>query len=141
MQGIPTLIDVKGLQLNASLDGDPAVSAQQLLVRDWGRFQSPSGTWEECPYRRAAPLDPPPPAGTRAPQKNRNSWDPGSMMSALVDQSIVNCFTWVLYNQGKLGRYLEGDEVSFDPSSAQVASLHFHANVSLLCCRAGQELG
>ena len=33
------------------------------------------------------------------------------MMSALVDQSIVNCFTWVLYQQGKLDRYLVGDQV------------------------------
>ena len=135
LQGVPTLVDVKGLQLNTSMDGDPAVSAQQLLVRDWGRFQSPQGSWEECPYKRAAPMtyhcqDQSGPDRNQShevgggisralladdacqhPGGGAPSWDPNAMMSALVDQSIVNCFTWVLFQQGKLDRYLVGDEV------------------------------
>ena len=39
--GIPRTLDVKGLELNISLAGDPLVAADALVVRDWGRFQSP----------------------------------------------------------------------------------------------------
>ena len=53
--GIPTLADVKGLQLNVSLAGDPEVTPARLLLRDWGRFQSPRGGFQECPYRRRLP--------------------------------------------------------------------------------------
>ena len=53
--GIPTLADVKGLQLNVSLAGDPEVTPAHLLLRDWGRFQSPRGSYQECPYRRRLP--------------------------------------------------------------------------------------
>ena len=55
VQGIPTTVDVKGLELNTSMVGDPEVTAAQLAVRDWGRFQSPSGTREECPFKRVSP--------------------------------------------------------------------------------------
>ena len=47
--------DVKGLPLNVSLAGNPVVTREHLLLRDWGRFQSPLGEWEECPYRRQLP--------------------------------------------------------------------------------------
>ena len=47
--------DVKGLPLNVSLAGNPVVTREHLLLRDWGRFQSPLGDWEECPYRRQLP--------------------------------------------------------------------------------------
>ena len=53
--GIPTVADVKGLQLNVSLAGDPEVTPARLLLRDWGRFQSPRGAFQECPYRRRLP--------------------------------------------------------------------------------------
>lgn len=53
--GIPTVADVKGLQLNVSLAGDPEVTPAHLLLRDWGRFQSPRGAFQECPYRRRLP--------------------------------------------------------------------------------------
>ena len=53
--GIPTVADVKGLQLNVSLAGDPEVTSARLLLRDWGRFQSPRGAFQECPYRRRLP--------------------------------------------------------------------------------------
>lgn len=122
------MVDVKGLQLNTSMDGNPAVNAEQLLVQDWGRFQSPTGAWQECPYRRAGSSQPSlahrPSNASHAERMlmqrstgglhspiGTGSWDPDAMMSALVDQSIVNCFTWVLYQQGKLDRYLEGDQV------------------------------
>ncbi|KAK9795589.1 hypothetical protein WJX73_000211 [Symbiochloris irregularis] len=134
LAGVPTTVDVKGLQLNTSMQGDPGVTAQQLVVQDWGRFQSPSGAWEECPYKRTIA-----PAARTCSSKSQQQGalsrslllskgphsrlqeaceggtavpgDPDAMMSALVDQSIVNCFTWVLYNQGKLDRYLVGDQV------------------------------
>ena len=41
LAGIPRTLDVKGLELNISLAGDPLVTADALVVRDWGRFQSP----------------------------------------------------------------------------------------------------
>ena len=53
--GIPMVADVKGLQLNVSLAGDPEVTPARLLLRDWGRFQSPRGAFQECPYRRRLP--------------------------------------------------------------------------------------
>ena len=55
MQGVPTVVDVQGLQLNTSMDGNPLITALEMSVQDWGRFQSPGGAWEECPYRRVAP--------------------------------------------------------------------------------------
>jgi hypothetical protein len=58
--GIPLVADVKDLQLNVSLAGDPAVTPAHLVLHDWGRFQSPHGSWEECPYRRTPPRDAPP---------------------------------------------------------------------------------
>ncbi len=58
--GIPLVADVKGLQLNVSLAGEPAVTPAHLVLHDWGRFQSPHGSWEECPYRRAPPRGAPP---------------------------------------------------------------------------------
>lgn len=33
LQGVPTTVDVKGLQLNTSMDGDPGVTAEQLIVQ------------------------------------------------------------------------------------------------------------
>ncbi len=33
--------------------GDPKVTQDALVIRDWGQFQSPGSGWEECPYRRA----------------------------------------------------------------------------------------
>lgn len=41
LQGIPTTVEVKGLQLNTSLVQDPEVTPDRLIVRDWGRFKNP----------------------------------------------------------------------------------------------------
>lgn len=43
LAGIPRTIDVKGLELNISLAGDPLVTPEALVIRDWGRFQNPGG--------------------------------------------------------------------------------------------------
>ena len=43
LAGIPTTINVKGLELNISLAGDPLVTPEALVIRDWGRFQNPGG--------------------------------------------------------------------------------------------------
>ncbi len=41
--GIPRTVNVKGLELNISLAGDPLVTPEALVIRDWGRFQNPGG--------------------------------------------------------------------------------------------------
>ena len=46
LQGIPTTVDVKGLQLNTSLVRDPEVTPNRLIVRDWGRFKNPASVLE-----------------------------------------------------------------------------------------------
>ena len=56
LAGLPLTVDVKGLELNISLAGSPQISEEKLVVRDWGRFQSPSGQWQECPYKRTTAL-------------------------------------------------------------------------------------
>lgn len=43
LAGIPETVDVKGMELNISLAGDPIVTPEALTIRDWGRFQNPSG--------------------------------------------------------------------------------------------------
>ena len=55
VQGVPVVVDIQGLHLNTSMDGNPLITPLQMSVQDWGRFQSPGGAWEECPYRRVAP--------------------------------------------------------------------------------------
>lgn len=44
--GVPTTVDVQGLQLNTSLARSPAVTPQKLTVWDWGRFQNPDLRWQ-----------------------------------------------------------------------------------------------
>ena len=46
MMGIPTTVTVKGLKLNTSLARDPSVTADRLIVWDWGRFQNPGNRWQ-----------------------------------------------------------------------------------------------
>ena len=46
LAGLPTTVDVKGLQLNVSLATDPSVSADELIIQDWGRFQNPEDRWQ-----------------------------------------------------------------------------------------------
>lgn len=46
LQGVPTTVEVKGLQLNTSLVQDPEVTPDRLIVRDWGRFKNPSSVSE-----------------------------------------------------------------------------------------------
>ena len=33
------------------------------------------------------------------------------MLTALIDESVINCFTWVLWRQGKMQRHLSADQV------------------------------
>ncbi|KAK9814626.1 hypothetical protein WJX72_008927 [[Myrmecia] bisecta] len=126
--GVPITVDVKGFQLNTSMAGDPLVSAANLQVSDWGRFQSPAGIWEECPYKRLIGTQQPLSAQTFSPLQAASSGRPqqstptphaaaapDSMLFANIDQSIVNCFTWVLFQRGLLDRQFEGDDL---PGSA-----------------------
>lgn len=46
MLGIPTTVTIKGLELNTSLARDPSVTADRLIVWDWGRFQNPGNRWQ-----------------------------------------------------------------------------------------------
>ncbi|CAL8464093.1 g3628 [Coccomyxa elongata] len=107
LAGIPRTVDVKGLELNISLAGNPLVTPEALVIRDWGRFQNPggqsSGPTEECPYKRMTSV------GDLSTSGFSNNSDP--MIIGLIDQSIANCFTWVLYERGELKRYFEGDDV------------------------------
>ncbi len=54
LAGIPKTIDVKGLELNISLAGDPLVTPEALIVRDWGRFQNPNGESSGGPPKSVA---------------------------------------------------------------------------------------
>lgn len=44
--GVPTTVNVKGLQLNTSLVQDPEITPSRLVIRDWGRFKNPAGVSE-----------------------------------------------------------------------------------------------
>ena len=44
--GVPTTVNVKGLQLNTSLVQDPEITPSRLIVRDWGQFKNPAGVSE-----------------------------------------------------------------------------------------------
>ena len=76
--GIPTVADVRGLQLNVSLAGDPEVTPARLLLRDWGRFQSPRGAFQECPYRRRLPPGAAGPAGLMTGGASHDGLDAGA---------------------------------------------------------------
>jgi hypothetical protein len=90
LQGIPKTVDVKGLELNISLAGDPEVTPDALIVSDWGRFQNPSGggsssaSWEGCPYRRASRA-----ARSTAAVAGEDAL-PDPMITGLIDQSVAN---------------------------------------------------
>ena len=52
-------------------------------------------------------------AGSLAPPQGPEHSDSGSapMLTALIDESVINCFTWVLWRQGKMQRHLSADQV------------------------------
>ncbi|CAL5226835.1 g9699 [Coccomyxa viridis] len=106
LQGIPTTLDVKGLELNISLAGDPLVTQDALVIRDWGQFQSPGSGWEECPYRRAK-------SGAAVLQSEGQGFNKtkNPLIIGILDQSLATCFTWVLFERGQLGQYFEGDDI------------------------------
>ena len=65
--------------------GDPLVTPDALIVRDWGRFQSPGAGWEECPYRRSTAF------GSRLQTEGaafNKTEDP--MIVGTIDQSLAN---------------------------------------------------
>jgi hypothetical protein len=59
LAGVPTTIEVKGLELNTSLVRDPEVSPDRLIVWDWGRFKNPMGE-KEVNFISSPPLPSPP---------------------------------------------------------------------------------
>lgn len=42
LDGVPTIVHVKGLDLNTSLARSPKVTPDRLILWDWGRFQNPN---------------------------------------------------------------------------------------------------
>lgn len=48
LQGVPTTVVVKGLQLNTSLVKDPELTPDRLVVWDWGQFKNPVDAKEVC---------------------------------------------------------------------------------------------
>ena len=100
--GIPTVADVKGLQLNVSLAGDPEVTPARLLLRDWGRFQSPRGAFQECPYRRRLPPGAPGLAGP---------------MTGTAHEGLDAGAPWrSLWREAGAGGALQGDAAAGSPS-------------------------
>ena len=96
--GVPTIVDLDGFQFNTSLAGDPIVEPDHITIKDWGRFRLPS---EECPYQRASAWIAPDNAdGIKAP-----------MLIGDIDESIINCLTWVLQERKVLRKQFMSSEV------------------------------
>lgn len=101
LAGVPTTVDLEGFHFNTSLAGDPIVEPTQITVKDWGRFRL---TGTECPYER--PSDFNLPHAVRA-----SNLDEPPMFIAQIDETIIDCFTWVLQRKGLLTRSFTSDEV------------------------------
>ena len=98
LAGIPTIVGLDGFQLNTSLAGNPIVEPDHITIKDWGRFRLPSA---ECPYQRAATwVTPANTDGSKVP-----------MLIGDVDESIVNCLTWVLQERKVLQKRFRSSEV------------------------------
>ena len=79
--------------------GDPLVTPGALVVRDWGRFQSPGAGWEECPYRRSTAFGSRLQAEGAAANKTENP-----MIVGIIDQSLAN---WCLTSACPLSHLLQ----------------------------------
>ena len=101
LAGVPTVVDLEGFQFNTSLAGDPIVEPTQITVKDWGRFRL---TGTECPYER--------PTGFSFPStiQASNIHEP-PMFIARIDETIIDCFTWVLQQKGLLKRHFTSSDV------------------------------
>lgn len=98
LAGVPTIVGLDGFQLNTSLAGNPIVEPDHITIKDWGRFRLPSA---ECPYQRTATWTPPASTdGNKAP-----------MLVGDVDESIVNCLTWVLQERKVLQKQFRSSDV------------------------------
>jgi len=97
LAGIPTIVDLQGLQFNTSLAGDPVVEPDRITVKDWGRFRLPS---KECPYQRASTWISPASKDDKPP-----------MFIADIDESIIDCFTWVLQERKVLQKHFRSADV------------------------------
>ena len=98
LSGVPTIVGLDGFQLNTSLAGNPIVEPDHITIKDWGRFRLPSA---ECPYQRTATWNPPASTdGNKAP-----------MLIGDIDESIINCLTWVLQERKVLQKQFRSSEV------------------------------
>lgn len=101
LAGVPTIVDLEGFQFNTSLAGDPIVEPSQITVRDWGRFRLPD---LECPYERST--------GFSIPHALAiDNIDEPPMFIARIDETIIDCFTWVLQQKNLLVRHFTSAEV------------------------------
>lgn len=101
LAGVPTVVSLEGFEFNTSLAGDPIVLPTQITVKDWGRFRL---TDAECPYERTAGFDVP-------HMMQANNADEPPMFIARIDETIIDCFTWVLQQKGLLKRHFTSAEV------------------------------
>ena len=100
LAGVPTIVDLDGFQFNTSLAGDPVVEPDHITVKDWGRFRLPSA---ECPYQRASTWVAP----------ARTDGDNTPMFIGDIDESIVDCLTWVLQERKVLQKRFRSADVPF----------------------------
>lgn len=98
LAGVPTIVDLDGFQFNTSLAGDPIVEPASITVKDWGRFRLPS---EECPYERASTWVAP----------NRTDSNDMPMFIGDIDESIIDCLTWVLQQRKVLQKHFVSADV------------------------------
>ena len=98
LAGVPTIVDLDGFQFNTSLAGNPIVKPDRITVKDWGRFRLPS---EECPYQRASTWV--------QPAKNNSNTAP--MFIGDIDESIIDCLTWVLQERKVLQKRFRSSDV------------------------------
>ncbi|KAL3135494.1 hypothetical protein ABBQ38_005974 [Trebouxia sp. C0009 RCD-2024] len=97
LAGVPTIVELDRFQLNTSLAGNPIVEPDRITVKDWGRFRLPS---QECPYQRATSWSAPADTDDKTP-----------MLIGDIDESIVNCLTWVLQERKVLQKRFTSSEV------------------------------
>ena len=97
LAGVPTIVELDGFQFNTSLAGNPIVRPDRITVKDWGRFRLPS---QECPYQRATSWSAPASTDDKTP-----------MLIGDIDESIVNCLTWVLQERKVLQKHFTSSDV------------------------------
>ncbi|KAK9819379.1 hypothetical protein WJX81_003680 [Elliptochloris bilobata] len=98
--GIPRVTDVKGLQLNVSLAGDPpgaAAGSRDLEGSARALAAVHAGSAEGVSEGVIEGLE----GGKRRE----------AMLVGIIDQSIVNCFTWVLHERGALRLWLAAGDL------------------------------